>query len=69
MNENKQMMQQVIAGLAACQRTVELLQSVYSSKDRIQKLTDKVNALDNKNVTLHMISGTKVIARSQHTST
>ena len=46
-------MQQVIAGLAACQRKVEeLLQSVKSSNERIEKLTDKVNALDGKVKTL-----------------
>ena len=46
-------MQQVIPGLAACQRTVEeLLQSVKSSNERIEKLTDKVNALDDKVKTL-----------------
>ena len=42
-------MQQVIAGLAACQKTVEeLLQSVKSSSERIEQLTVKVNALDDK---------------------
>ncbi|XP_068695960.1 uncharacterized protein [Montipora foliosa] len=51
--ENRETMQQVIAGLAACQRTVEeLLQSVKSSNERIEKLTDKVNALDDKVKTL-----------------
>ncbi|XP_068753247.1 micronuclear linker histone polyprotein-like [Montipora capricornis] len=51
--ENRETMQQVIAGLAACQRTVkELLQSVKSSNERIEKLTDKANALDDKVKTL-----------------
>ena len=47
--ESRETMQQVISGLTACQRTIEeLLQSVKSSNEWIEQLTDKVNALDNK---------------------
>lgn len=41
--------QQLITGLAACQRSIEeLLQTVRSSNERIEELADKVKTLDGK---------------------
>lgn len=41
--------QQLITGLAACQRSIEeLLQTVRSSNERIEELADKVKTLDAK---------------------
>ena len=56
--ESRETKQQVIAGLSARQRTVEKLQeSMQSSNERIEELTDKVNALD---------SDVKLLSRSDH---
>lgn len=49
-------MQQVISGLTACQRTVEKLQEfLQSSNERIEELTDKVNALESELMTDHVL--------------
>lgn len=50
-------MQQMITGLAACQKTIEdLLRTVRSSNERIEELADKVKTLDNKVDTLSSAS-------------
>lgn len=47
-------MHQVIAGLSACQGTVEkLLESVKSSNERIEELTDRDKALESEMKTGH----------------
>ena len=45
--------QQLVSGLAACQRSIEeLLQAVRCSNERIEVLADKVKTLDSKVVNL-----------------
>ena len=42
-------MQKLIAGLSACQKSMEeVIKKVQSSNDRIEELADKVKALDDK---------------------
>ncbi|XP_067041843.1 uncharacterized protein [Acropora muricata] len=46
---SRETMQKLIAGLSACQKSMEeVIKEVQSSNDRIEELADKVKALDDK---------------------
>ena len=54
--------QQLITGLAACQRSIEeLLQTVRSSNERVEELAEKVKILDGKveKLSSHPVDGTE----------
>ena len=54
--------QQLITGLAACQRSIEeLLQTVRSSNERIEELAEKVKILDGRveKLSSHPVDGTE----------